>query len=157
VPANQWVVISIPMSQLNPNNQVFHRIDILEMSGTIKTYYVDEVRLSGAAGAEIRPGAVPEEGLSVGGVLPESYNLDQNFPNPFNPSTTIRFDLPSPEHVSLKLYNLIGEEVATLIDEVRSAGSHSVVWNAGGMPSGQYFYRITAGSFTQTRKVTLLK
>ncbi|HEV8538637.1 MAG TPA: glycosyl hydrolase family 18 protein [Bacteroidota bacterium] len=157
VPANQWVVISIPMSQLNPNNQVFHRIDILEMSGTIKTYYVDEVRLSGAAGAEIRPGAVPEEGLSAGGVLPESYNLDQNFPNPFNPSTTIRFDLPSPEHVSLKLYNLIGEEVATLIDEVRSAGSHSVVWNAGGMPSGQYFYRITAGSFTQTRKVTLLK
>jgi plastocyanin len=88
---------------------------------------------------------------------PDAFRLRQNFPNPFNPSTTISFDIPSPTHVSIKVYNLIGEMIATIADENMSAGSYSMVWNAASIPSGVYFYRLNAGQFTQTRKLMVLK
>jgi hypothetical protein len=88
---------------------------------------------------------------------PTAFSLAQNFPNPFNPSTTISFDLPSQSFVSLKIFDLIGREVATIVSEELSAGSHSRQWNATGMPSGVYFYRLQAGSFTGTKKLLLLK
>jgi hypothetical protein len=86
-----------------------------------------------------------------------SYTLRQNYPNPFNPSTTISFAIPANSFVSLKVYDILGREVTTLVSEQLSAGNHSRQWNAMDMPSGVYFYRLQAGSFTETKKLILLK
>lgn len=98
--------------------------------------------------------SVLQEG-TVGG--PHRFELAQNYPNPFNPSTTIQFSLPKASHVVLKVYNMLGEEITTLVSDERGAGTYTMHWNAAGSASGVYFYRIQAGSFTQTRKLLLLK
>jgi len=93
------------------------------------------------------------------------FTLSQNYPNPFNPATTIRFTLSEASLVSIKVYNLIGEEVATLVNNTLTGGSHSVVFNAVNLASGVYIYRIqaningakTGNVFTQTKKMILLK
>mgnify|MGYP005838438323 CR=1 FL=1 len=89
--------------------------------------------------------------------LPENFVLEQNFPNPFNPSTTIRYSLPSDNYVTLKVFNILGQEVATLINENKVAGNYSVEFNASNLSSGIYLYRIDAGNFTSVKKLTLLK
>jgi photosystem II stability/assembly factor-like uncharacterized protein len=83
--------------------------------------------------------------------------LEQNYPNPFNPSTTIKYQLPMTNFVTLKVYDILGREVETLVNERQSAGTHSVTFNAGGLSSGVYFYRIIAGSFVQTKKLMVIK
>jgi hypothetical protein len=92
------------------------------------------------------------------------YELHQNYPNPFNPVTTIKFSLPKKEFVTLKIYDLLGKELRTLVSEERHAGIHSVTFNAEGLSSGVYYYRLTVrqagsmtGEFTQTRKLILLR
>ena len=89
--------------------------------------------------------------------IPEAFTLFQNYPNPFNPSTNISFSLPAKSFVSLKVYDLLGREVATLAAQEMSAGNHALQWNASKMPSGVYFYRLKAGTFTQSKKLVLLK
>jgi hypothetical protein len=89
--------------------------------------------------------------------LPDDFCLFQNYPNPFNPSTTIEFALPKAAFVTLKVYNLLGEEVATLIAEQRSAGIHKICWNARGLASGVYLYRLEAGNFLQVKKLLLIR
>jgi hypothetical protein len=96
-------------------------------------------------------------GVGVENAIPTEYALLQNYPNPFNPSTNIRYDVPSGERVTLTVYNLIGEVVARLVDAVKPPGEYTVRWNAGGVPSGVYFYRLQAGKFTQTKKLVLMK
>jgi len=86
-----------------------------------------------------------------------SLSLEQNYPNPFNPVTTIEFSLPRSDYVMLKVYNTLGEEVAPLVKQNFAAGTHQVVWDAKGMPSGIYFYRLQAGDFVQTRKLVLVR
>ena len=86
-----------------------------------------------------------------------SYELAQNYPNPFNPSTTIRVELPRSSQVSLRVYNTLGQEVATLLDEEKSAGVFDVRFDAGHLASGVYVYRLKAGDFVQTRKLILLR
>jgi hypothetical protein len=93
----------------------------------------------------------------AGGNIPTGYFLAQNFPNPFNPVTTIRYSLPTGSEVSLKVFNPLGEEVATLVTGRQDAGPHTVSWDAAGQPSGLYFYRLQAGDFTQTKKLVLLR
>jgi poly(3-hydroxybutyrate) depolymerase len=88
---------------------------------------------------------------------PSHFSLDQNYPNPFNPTTTISFSLPAARPVTLKIYDILGQEVATLIQEVLVSGRHVVRWNASGLASGVYFYRLQAGEFTQTKRLLLLK
>ena len=88
---------------------------------------------------------------------PLSFSLDQNFPEPFNPQTTIRFSIASPQFVSLKIFNLLGAEVTSLVNESTSAGEHSVSWNAENLPSGVYVYRLMAGSQIDSRRMVLLK
>ncbi|MGD1045297.1 MAG: putative Ig domain-containing protein [Bacteroidota bacterium] len=88
---------------------------------------------------------------------PKELMLYQNYPDPFNPTTTIAFYLPSKSYVSLKIFDIIGREVATIISEEMSAGSYSKQWNAANTPSGVYFYRLQARSFSQTKKLVLLR
>ncbi|MCH8929241.1 MAG: T9SS type A sorting domain-containing protein [Candidatus Marinimicrobia bacterium] len=90
-------------------------------------------------------------------ITPFSFQLEQNYPNPFNPVTTINYVLPSTSEVLLIVYNLLGEEIARLVDGIQSTGFHQITWDASGVSSGIYFYRIQAGGFTQTRKMLLLK
>lgn len=90
-------------------------------------------------------------------LIPTDFQLEQNYPNPFNPSTTIQFALPVETEVSLKLYDILGREVASLIDEELPAGIHKLTFEANGLPSGVYFYRIQTDGFVKTRKLTLLK
>jgi glucuronoarabinoxylan endo-1,4-beta-xylanase len=95
--------------------------------------------------------------------IPQSYSLEQNYPNPFNPSTVIKFSLPNVGTsrqggiVSLKVYDVLGREVATLVDEELAAGNHSRQWNASNISSGVYFYRLQSGSFVETKKLVLLR
>jgi enterochelin esterase-like enzyme len=90
---------------------------------------------------------------------PMSFTLQQNYPNPFNPSTTISFTIPPGTYgrTSLQVYDLLGREVATLLNEEKSAGAYTVQWDAGGVSSGVYFYRLRAGDFVQTRKMLLMR
>jgi hypothetical protein len=93
----------------------------------------------------------------IGQGLPTQYVLEQNYPNPFNPATRIIFYIPGNQLVTLKIFDLLGREIAVLINEQRQTGVHSVNWNASGFPSGVYFYRLQAGSFTETKKLVLLR
>jgi hypothetical protein len=90
-------------------------------------------------------------------IIPHEMALYQNYPNPFNPSTTIRFSLPQHEHVTLKVFDVTGREVATLVDGEMTAGNHAVTFAPPLSTSGLYFYKITAGKFSQTRKAVLMK
>ena len=89
--------------------------------------------------------------------IPTSFNLKQNFPNPFNPTTKIVYSIPKSSDVSLKVFNVLGQEVATLVNQQQNAGFYSVNFDAGSLASGIYIYRIQAGSFVSTKKMTLLK
>ncbi len=89
--------------------------------------------------------------------LPQNYSLSQNYPNPFNPTTTIEYSLPQRSQVILKLYDVAGREVKTLVNQEQNSGNHSAVLNASNLASGVYFYRITAGNFVDIKKLVLLK
>jgi hypothetical protein len=89
--------------------------------------------------------------------LPVEYALNQNYPNPFNPTTTIRYQLPQAGHVTLVVYNILGQQVASLVDGQISAGIHSVAFDANRLASGVYLYRIQAGNYVEVRKMLLIK
>jgi polyhydroxybutyrate depolymerase len=89
--------------------------------------------------------------------LPDRFTLTQNYPNPFNPSTTIRYALPQSAKVKLVIYDLLGREIVTLMDEVQSAGWKEVEWSASNLSSGMYFYKLSAGNYLQTRKMMVVK
>lgn len=93
----------------------------------------------------------------IGTNVPKSFALRQNYPNPFNPVTNIEFDLPKSEYVSLVVYNTLGQQVRTLVAEDLKAGSYKVDFDAKDLPSGAYFYRINAGTFSKTSKMILTK
>lgn len=89
--------------------------------------------------------------------IPENFALYQNHPNPFNPSTRIKYNLPKSSKLTLKIYNLAGQEIETLVNEFQIAGEHEIVWQPSGLPSGLYFYKIHAGDFSETKKLILQK
>jgi hypothetical protein len=89
--------------------------------------------------------------------LPVEYSLEQNFPNPFNPSTTIRYSLPEEGFVKLVIYNMLGEEIVTLVNSTQKAGRYEVAFNAENLSSGVYLYRLETSDFTISRKLILLK
>ena len=91
------------------------------------------------------------------GTAVNNFQLEQNYPNPFNPSTKISYNLPDQQHVSLKVYDVLGNEVTILVNEVKSAGSHSIDFNASQLGSGVYFYKLQAGNFSETKSMILIK
>ena len=94
------------------------------------------------------------DGISV---IPNTYSLSQNFPNPFNPKTTFTYSLPEAVHVNIQIFNILGERVATLVNEQMNAGSHMIRWNAGNIATGVYFYRIRAGNYHAVKKMVFIK
>jgi beta-glucanase (GH16 family) len=112
------------------------------------TMYVDYIRVSQKVVSSASDGSEH---------IPDHYALLQNYPNPFNPSTSVSFSLPTISFVSLKIFDLIGREVTTLVSQEMSAGNHSQEWNATGFPSGVYIYQLRAGSFVASKKLVLLK
>jgi hypothetical protein len=99
----------------------------------------------------------PDVAIEQSGFTPTEYRLEQSFPNPFNPVTTITYLLPERALVSLEIYDLTGRLVRVLVDNIQDAGTYRVDWDASGMPSGVYFYRIQAGQFSDIKKCLLMK
>ncbi len=96
--------------------------------------------------------------------LPTEFNLSQNYPNPFNPSTTIKYTIPSVtlsgvegSKVQLKIFDILGNEITTLVDEYKPAGNYEVDFNASGLASGMYLYKLQTGSFVETKKMILMR
>ncbi len=156
------VVIGVPEMPLT--NIHFQNVNIQSSSGlqvrnaTIDTNNVSINASNGRGsylmqsnGYVIGPTAVENDFTPVG------FYLLQNFPNPFNPSTTIKFSLAKEDHVKLDVYNVLGQHVASLIDQNLKAGAHEINFNASNLSSGVYYYQITAGSFVQTNKMILIK
>ncbi len=116
------------------------------------------ININGETRGQIEPvsGIVTSVERHEGGA-PEEFFLAQNYPNPFNPSTTISFHLPGAGEVTLKVYNLLGDEITTLISAMLDAGEHVIEWNAGGLPSGLYFYKIKTAGYAAVGKALLLK
>ncbi len=161
VPTNQWTLISVPMSSLNPSGYVIHRINIQNYTRLIPTYYVDNVRLVGASSvsaADDRPSA-----------LPSKFALEQNYPNPFNPSTRLSYELPKDAMVRLSIFDVLGQLVVTMVDQVQHAGNWSAEWratNSHGSPvaSGVYICRLEATriddpsrTFVELRRMVLIR
>jgi hypothetical protein len=124
---------------------VYHKYD---ESGKISQYMVQP---------DFTPIDVSLSGAGTSPNLPKTYALNQNYPNPFNPTTEISFDLPKSSHVELNVFNVLGQNVKTLVDQNMAAGSHTLTWDASGVASGVYFYRIKAEDFTATKKMMVLK
>jgi hypothetical protein len=114
----------------------------------------------GAGGNILRTtngGNIPTGILNIENEIPENYSLSQNYPNPFNPSTTIKFSVAGTGNVSLKVYDVMGKEIAVVVNQNLTPGVYTADFDASALPSGTYFYRITAGSYTETRKLVLIK
>ena len=117
-------------------------------SGTI---YVDNFCFIDAAAG------LPTE-VAMAGNIPLKFSLSQNYPNPFNPVTNINYQLPQPGRITLSVYNILGQKVATLVSGKQQAGTYSVEWDAAGFSSGLYYYNLeTDNGFSQTKKLILLK
>jgi hypothetical protein len=106
-----------------------------------------EIRIRTGGVSEVHPGNP---------AIPLSHELFQNYPNPFNPTTVIGYQLSAGGQVSLAVYDVLGRQVALLVNERKDAGRHDVEWNAAGLPSGVYVARLDAGRFSQTKKIVLL-
>ncbi|MCI0448509.1 MAG: T9SS type A sorting domain-containing protein, partial [Chlorobi bacterium] len=88
---------------------------------------------------------------------PVNFSLSQNYPNPFNPTTKIKYEIPKSEFVTLKIYNVLGSEIAELVNEYKQTGSYEVEWDASNFPSGVFFYELLAGPFKVRKKMVLVK
>jgi hypothetical protein len=139
-----------------PSGSSYAYTDQTVQPGTTYEYRLADVSLNGDRTVHtswIRSGSMPLNGEQT----PQEFSLSDNFPNPFNPETTIRFTLPEAGTVTLKVYDVTGKEVAVLMNGETAAGSHNVTFRANDLPSGLYFYTFTSGSFSETKKMVLMK
>ena len=141
-----WVSLDMPLSDFTNMTAQAHLAQLI-ISGTPNTVFVDNVFFYYTT-TGVEDGAAS---------LPQAFALEQNFPNPFNPSTTIRFNLEQSDAVQLKLYNVMGQQVASLYDGQAAAGQHSLTFNADAMAAGTYFYVLSAGEQRSVRKMVLIK
>jgi len=96
-------------------------------------------------------------GVEQNSEIPKKFNLDQNYPNPFNPSTKIKYSVPKSSSVTLKVFDILGNEIETLVNEEKPIGTYEITWYAVNLPSGIYFYKLQAGNFIETKKMILMK
>jgi photosystem II stability/assembly factor-like uncharacterized protein len=142
-----WTAMTSPVGTVN-----FFHFDFVRVGSTVTGFAANP------AGAIIKLTETVTTISTENSIVPGEFKLNQNYPNPFNPSTTISFSLPKSEFVTLKVYNVLGKEVATLINKKLDAGNYNELFEApSDLTSGVYFYKLTAGSFSDTRKLTLIK
>jgi hypothetical protein len=155
-PPNQAIVHVNETSQeklVNLGSESFRDLDGNAVTGVISLPpYSSKILIK--ENAEVKKATAVE---AAGSMIPEEFGLSQNFPNPFNPSTTIRYALPVDAKVRLEVYDLTGRRIALLVDETKRAGNHETRFDGAGLASGTYFYRIQAGVFSATKKFVLLK
>ncbi|KXK44418.1 MAG: Cytochrome c554 [Chlorobi bacterium OLB5] len=133
--------------------------DVSTKGGTVVVTGYSELIMDNAAGSSyistVSPGWTSDlESISE---IPSGYSLHQNFPNPFNPVTSIQFDLAAVTNVKLTVFDVLGKEVSVLINQQLDAGNHKITFNAEKLASGIYFYKLEAGSFNDIKKMTLVK
>ena len=136
-----------------------------EVGGSVDTVLnqvVETISEPGVYAAFTTDAAVGVEDEEQGDVLPYRFELSQNYPNPFNPVTTIEYSLPTRSHVSIQIYNVLGQKVRTLVDREQAAGSYTITWDGtttSGQPAatGVYLYHYQAGDHVETKKMLLLK
>lgn len=156
--SGEWIEIVWNFSELldieqhadTPYDRVVMIMDIAGGSGDGSDnyiWYLDEFSYSGLA--------TSTEQINSG--IPQAVTLYQNFPNPFNPNTNIQYSLPERSHATLEVYNMLGQRIATLVNNTLPAGTHTANFDATGLTSGVYFYRLKVGNEVQTRKLTLIK
>ncbi len=158
---------------VNSNLDTFKFVVPGQSAGSVVKYYIAAqdslgnfvtTKPSGGRGLN-PPGSTPPDSMLTynvvtgiaGNTEPYVYSLEQNYPNPFNPVTSIHYQLAEDVNVSLKVYDVTGKEIATLVNRKQNAGNHTIEWNASQYSSGVYFYRLTAGKFTEIRKMILIK
>jgi hypothetical protein len=112
---------------------------------------------SGATGTVVKLNGTPVAVNNNNNEVPNVYRLEQNYPNPFNPTTTIRFSIPKEGNVELRVYDLLGREIAVLVNEFKPIGSYSVDFDASAIASGVYFYSLKSADFAGTKKMALIK
>jgi len=143
-----WRLIKIPLSVVTGSgDKLFHSVVVRQTSGTKKgTLYFDDAQSDIITDAEELP-------------APNTFTLQQNYPNPFNPATMIVYSVPERVNVIIKVYDVLGKEVAHLVDEEKESGVYRVAFNSGSynLSSGIYFYQINAGTNRAVRKMMLLK
>ncbi|MEW6196052.1 MAG: DUF5666 domain-containing protein [Bacteroidota bacterium] len=162
--SSSTIQLSVPSFMINGETQFLSNVYSPIVSSSIQVGQTVTVWANEDGSGNLRA----EQVLQVGGEItevsgndnnkvPTEFELKQNYPNPFNPTTKISFSLPQPENVVLKVYNIVGQEVASLINEQMNAGRHEVTFNAAKLASGIYFYRLKAGNFVSVKKMMFLK
>jgi len=143
-----WECQIIPLQDFAEYENIsirFHFISDMMFNG--KGWFIDDIKIEeGSTGIKDETGSMPLK-----------YNLYENYPNPFNPSTIIQYRIPKNENVELRIYNMLGESVVTLVDKNQKAGAYSVDFNSNGLSSGIYIYQVKAGNFIQNKKMLLVK
>ena len=134
-----------------PTNTKLYFARNIGMLGSGKNYWIDSASVNGIVFSNITD--VKENYKSI----TNEFMLYQNYPNPFNPSTTIKYQIPQSGLVTIKVYNLLGKEVKTLVNQYQNTESHEVKFNAGNLPSGIYFYRLETSRYSKTKKLLLVK
>jgi len=148
--ADTWTLVSIPISELILANG---RLTSVLISGMVKeTFYLEDMKLV----AQEPPEPMAVEEASEMKAIPSGYALGQNVPNPFNPLTTIAYELPQASDVMLTIYAITGQKVV-LVDAHQQAGHHTVRFDGSGFGNGVYLYRLETGGFVETRRMLLLK
>jgi hypothetical protein len=152
--SNNWVKIGFVQGNGTSNSSHLYSFTDKEALSGVLSYRLKQIDNDGKAKYY--------DAVSLTAGAPKDYKLMQNSPNPFNPSTAIKFQLPVNSVVTLKVYDMLGKEIATLLNESRQAGSHIIYWNGkdnngNSVSSGIYLYKLTAGSYTETRKMNFLK
>jgi phosphatidylserine/phosphatidylglycerophosphate/cardiolipin synthase-like enzyme len=151
---NQWVITGSHNWSSSAENSNDENTLIVRNSRVANLYLQEfAARYTEAGGSDPIVLGVQE----IGGETPQAFRLAQNFPNPFNPATRIAFDIARSGPVTLKVYDLLGREVSTLVDERMEPGRYSVAWDAGALATGVYLYKITAAGFTDVKKMMVLK
>lgn len=158
---------SFNIERFNPDNLTFEKIGFVaayKNSQAKKSYSFIDKSASLNKNHNYRLAQVNKDNsisilntLSVQAFIPDEYFISQNYPNPFNPSTKISYRIPQQDHVMLKIYDVLGNEVCVPINEEKQAGNYEVTLNLDDLPSGIYFYELQAGSFIQTKKMILLR
>ncbi len=152
--AEEWIELKWDLSEVDQDTPWDMITVIMELEegaggdgGPDYTWYIDDINID----EEVANSSI------VDSEVPEGYNLRQNYPNPFNPTTQIEFSIPEQSHVTLSVYNILGQQVEMLVNETYSQGSYTVEFDASDLPSGNYIYRLEAGDFVQSQQMMLVK